>query len=195
MTTYRHVPAAIAALVVPLLLLAGCADDEDPQAADPTGSAESGPESGPESSTADVDYPEVGLDLVDLPELKGVYQQALQTYVDFERGRREAARTARLGRLLSFNATAPVVDLYRRALVAFSDRGTYDGVVVIEFLELQTRDQVLTIDVCVDATQLVVPDGAPTLLGEATRVPQRIKVTNIVGAWRVTRFEQLDGSC
>ena len=53
----------------------------------------------------------------------------------------------------------------------------------------------LRIDICVDATRLLVPDGAPTVLGEATRAPQRIEVTNIEGPWRVTKAESLDGSC
>jgi hypothetical protein len=54
---------------------------------------------------------------------------------------------------------------------------------------------VLQLDVCVDGTGLVVPDGAPPLLGESTRSPQRIEVTNIVGPWRVTKVEPGDGSC
>jgi len=51
------------------------------------------------------------------------------------------------------------------------------------------------LDICVDATQLAVPDGAPALLGEATRAPQRFRVTNILGPWRVTRAESVAGSC
>ncbi len=172
------------ALVLPLLLVAGCADEE-PTADDPGGSG---------SSTAEIDYPAEGVDLVDPPDLKGVYQQALQTYVDFERGRRLAAREGKVGRLLSFNAIARVSDPFREALAAYAG-GTYEGDVVIEFLDAKTRDSVLVLDICVDATALAVPDGAPTQLGEATRSPQRIEVTNIVGPWRVTRAESVDGSC
>lgn len=171
------------ALVVPLLLVACGEDDPDADA----------PGTSPAVDQA-VDYPEVGLDLVDRPELKGVYELALQTYVDFERGRRQAAREGGVGRLLSFNATAPVVDPYRAAFAAYSG-GTYDGDVVVEFLDARPRDMVLRIDVCVDATQLEVPDGAPTLLGEATRSAQRIDVTNFEGPWRVTKVDPLDGSC
>lgn len=190
MTSHRGLPApvalaALAGLVVPLLLLAGCAEDDEPRAADPSST----------TATADIDYPEVGLDLVDAPELKGVYQQALQTYVDFERGRRLTAREGSINRLLSFNAVANVVDPYRAALEAYGDRGTYDGDVRIEFLDARPRGDVLHIDVCVDATRLEVPDGAPTQLGEATRAPQRIDVTNIVGPWRVTRAEPVEGDC
>ena len=189
MTTARLAHAALAlALPLALALMAGCSEDE------PDGSRAAGA-SDTASADATVDHPEEGLDLVDRPEPEGVYQRALQTYVDFERGRRQAAREGRLTNLLSFNATAPVVDPYRRALRAYAGRGTYDGVVAVEFLDLRPRDQVLTIDVCVDATRLVVPDGAPTLLGEATRARQQVKVSNIVGEWRVTRVEQLDGSC
>lgn len=173
------------ALVLPLLLVAGCADEE-PTADDPAGSG---------SSAAEIDYPEEGVDLVDPPELKGVYQQALQTYVDFERGRRLAAREGKVGRLLSFNAIARVSDPFREALAAYGGTTTYDGDVVIEFLDAKTRDSVLVLDICVDATALRVPDGAPTQLGEATRAPQRIEVTNIVGPWRVTRAESVDGTC
>ena len=138
--------------------------------------------------------PDEGLDLVDRPELEGAYDRALQTYVDFERGRRLAAREGRIGRLLLFNGVASVVDPYRDAFAAYAD-GTYDGDVVIEFLDVRPRDTVLRIDICVDATRLLVPDGAPTVLGEATRAPQRIEVTNIEGPWRVTKAESLDGSC
>lgn len=173
-----------AALLLPLLLATGCADDE------PTGTDDSA------APTADpVDYPAEGVDLLDPPELRGVYEDALQTYVDFERGRRLAAREGRIGRLLSFNATASVVDPYQEAFAAYGDRGTYDGLVVIDFLGSRTRDSKLFLDICVDATALVVPDGAPTLLGEPTRAPQLIEVTNIVGPWRVTKAEPVDGSC
>jgi hypothetical protein len=96
--------------------------------------------------------------------------------------------------LLSYSATARVVDPYREALAAYAGE-PYDGDVVIEFLGVQTRDSVLRIDICVDATALEVPDDGPTLLGEATRAPQRIEVTNIVGPWRVTEAEPVDGSC
>ena len=171
------------ALVLPLLVLTAC-DDEGPK----------GPEDAGSPTVADIDYPDEGVDLVDRPELKGVYQQALQTYVDFERGRRLAAREGKVGRLLSFSATARVVDPYREALAAYAGE-PYDGDVVIEFLGVQTRDSVLRIDICVDATALEVPDDGPTLLGEATRAPQRIEVTNIVGPWRVTEAEPVDGSC
>ncbi|KAA1428397.1 hypothetical protein [Nocardioides antri] len=176
----------LAALAVPLAVLAGCAG-EDPAGSDGTDAADP-------SSAADVDYPEVGLDLADAPELEGVYQQALQTYVDFERGRRLAAREGEVSRLLSFNAVADVVDPYREAFAAY-DGGTYAGDVVVEFLEARPRGDVLRLGICVDATALVVPDGAPTILGEPTRSPQQVDVTNIEGLWRVTRAEPVDGSC
>lgn len=181
---------ALAVLAVPLLLVAACAEGDRP-ADEPDASDES---SG-SAPAGEVDYPDVGVDLVGLPELPGVYERALQTYIDFERGRRLAARTGEVGRLLSFNATASVVDPYREALAAYADRGTYGGDVVIEFLDVRPRDSVLRLDLCVDATALLVPDGAPTQLGEATRGPQRIEVTNLVGPWRVTRAEPVDGSC
>ena len=193
MNTHRLVRALALPLLLPLLLRAGCADEE-PTAGDPAGSTGSTGSTGPGSPSGEVDYPDEGVDVVDPPELKGVYQRALQTYVDFERGRRLAAREGAVGRLLSFNATARVVDPYRRALTAY-DGGTYDGDVAIEFLDARTRDSVLVLDICVDATALLVPDGAPTQLGEATRSPQRIEVTNIVGPWRVTAAEPVDGSC
>ncbi len=171
------------ALVLPLLLVAGCSEDEP-----------NPPDEAASSAAPDVDYPDEGVDLVDRPELKGAYEKALQTYVDFERGRRQAAREGAVGRLLSFNATAPVVDPYRKAIAAYPD-GRYDGDVAIEFVAARPRDTVLVLDICVDATQLAVPDGAPALLGEATRAPQRIQVTNILGPWRVTKAESVAGSC
>lgn len=175
-------------LAVPLLLVAACSNEEEPNST--KGSAS------PSAVETDheIDYPEDGVDLVDPPALEGVYQRGLQTYVDYERGRRLAARDGKVGRLLSFNATARVVDPFRKALASY-DGPPYDGDVVIEFLDAQTRDSLLRIDVCVDATALQVPDGAPALLGEATRTPQRIDVTNIEGLWRVTRAEPVDGSC
>jgi hypothetical protein len=174
----------LAALALPLLLVAGCTEDE-PGDADNPGS--------PTTSAAEIDYPEEGVDLVDRPVLEGAYDKALQTYVKFERGRRLAAREGEVGDLLAFNAVASVVDPYREAVARGAD--AYDGDVVIEFLDARPRDTVLVLDVCVDATGLVVPDGAPALLGEATRAPQRIEVTNIVGPWRVTKVEPVDGSC
>lgn len=180
-------PRLALALALPLLLVAGCGEDE-PGADDASSST------AVEPPPDEVDYPEEGLDLVDRPELEGAYDRALQTYVDFERGRRLAAREGRIGRLLLFNGVASVVDPYRDAFAAFTD-GTYDGDVVIGFLDVRPRDTVLRIDICVDATRLLVPDGAPTVLGEATRAPQRIEVTNLEGPWRVTKAESLDGSC
>lgn len=185
--THRLAPA----LAVPLLLVAGCAEDE-PGAGDDSGSPTTA--TGSSSSAAEIDYPDEGVDLVSRPEMEGAYDKALQTYVNFERGRRQAAREGEVGRLLSFNATASVVDPYREALAAYSG-GRYDGEVAIEFLDFKPRDLVLRIDICVDATQLVVPDGAPTQLGEATRAPQLVDVTNIEGLWRVTKVEPVDGSC
>ncbi len=171
------------ALALPLLGVTACSDEE-PEAPTDVGSR----------SAAAIDYPGEGVDLVDRPTLKGVYQQALQTYVDFERGRRLVARQGTVGRLLAFHATARVVDPYREALASYSG-APYDGDVAIEFLDVQTRDSVVRIDICVDATALEVPDDGPTLLGEATRAPQRIEVANFVGPWRVTEVEPVDGSC
>ena len=177
-------------IAVPLLLAAACSDEEPaaPRSGPPADTGDTG-----SPTVADVDYPEDGVDLVDPPELKGVYQRALQTYVDFERGRRQAARVGKVGRLLAFNATADVVDPYRKALASGSS--SYDGDVVIEFLGAQTRGNRLRLDVCVDATALVVPAASPTLLGQATRAPQQIDVTNFEGLWRVTRAEPADGTC
>ena len=180
-------PRVIAASVVPLLLLAGCSSaDNEPKTSGPSVTS---------SATDTVDYPDDGLDLVGTPDLPGVYAKALQTYVDFERGRRLTAREGRVNRLLSFNATARVVDPYREALRAYGDRGTYGGDVTVEFVGARPRGDRLLIDLCVDATRLQVPDGAPTQLGEATRAPQHVEVTNFVGPWRVTRAEPVDGSC
>lgn len=180
----RRTPAALAVL---LLLMGGCADDEPEQTDSPGASGSPG-------AATEVDHPAEGLDLVDTPDLEGVYQEALRTYVDFERGRRLAAREGKVGPLLTFSAVAKVVDPYREAVAAFGGGG-YDGDVVIEFLDARPRDAVLRLDVCVDATGLGVPDGAPTILGEATRSPQEIDVTMIEGLWRVTRAESVDGSC
>lgn len=182
-------PRLAFAITVPLLLVAGCSDDQPDAVDEPAASA---------PATAGIDYPAEGVDLVNRPEMKGAYTQALQTYVDFERGRREAARVGKVGRLLSFNGTASVVEPYRRAVATYAARGhaeEYGGVVAVEFLRTRTRDTVLVVDVCLDGTGLAVPDGAPALLGEATRAPQRIQVTNIVGPWRVTRVDQVAGTC
>jgi hypothetical protein len=176
-------------LAVPLLLVVGCSNEDEPNSPRSSGSPSA------VETEDEVDFPDEGVDVVDPPDLKGVYQQGLKTYVDFERGRRLAARAGRVGQLLAFNATADVVDPYRKA-VASSDLSTpYDGDVAIEFLDAQTRGSVLRLDVCVDGTALQVPDGAPTLLGEAVRAPQRIDVTFIEGVWRVTRAAPVDGSC
>ncbi len=176
-------------LAVPSLLVVACGNGDE----EPAGTKSSGAPT--DVVTEDeIDYPEDGVDLVDPPVLEGVYQRGLQTYVDFERGRRLAARDGRVGRLLSFNATARVVDPYRAALASY-DSSSYDGGVVIEFLDAQARGNVLRIDICVDATALQVPDAAPVLLGEATRAPQRVDVSNIEGLWRVTRAEPVDGTC
>ncbi len=180
-------PRLALALALLLPFVAGCGEDER----ESDGASSS---SAVEPGAADVDYPEEGLDLVDRPELEGAYDRAMQTYVDFERGRRLAAREGRIGRLLLFNGVASVVDPYRDAFATYAG-GTYDGDVVIEFLDVRPRDTVLRIDICVDGTRLLVPDGAPTVLGEATRAPQRIEVTNIEGPWRVTKAQSLDGSC
>lgn len=177
---------AAPALVVPLVL-AGCADDE-PDRADPTPGSPTG------SATPTIEYPAEGVDLKGTPALEGVYQRAMQTYIDFERGRRQAARDGAVGRLLTFNAVADVVDPYREALRNFG-RGGYAGDVAIEFLGAAPRGSRLLLEVCVDGTLLEVPDGAPTLLGEPTRAPQQVDVTNVEGLWRVTRAEPVDGSC
>lgn len=174
-------------LVVLLLLLGGCsAGDDSPTTAGPSATA---------STSDDIDYPDEGVDIVGAPELDGVYRRALQTYVDFERGRRLTAREGRVDRMLAFNATSEVVDPYREALRAYGEGGAYTGDVTVELLDVRPHGDRLLIDVCVDATDLVVPDGAPTQLGEATRAPQHVEVTNILGPWRVTRAESVDGSC
>lgn len=179
------------ALTLPFLV-AGCSDDAP---GEPEGSPSSTVASG-EPTADQPDYPAEGVDLVDLPELAGVYQQGLQTYVDFERGRRLAAREGKVGRLLAFNATADVVDAYRAALRSSGPAdGSYDGEVVVEFLDARPRDSVLRLEVCVDGTGLVVPETAPAVLGEATRALQQIEVTFIEGVWRVTRAEVADDSC
>jgi hypothetical protein len=170
------------ALALPLLLLAGCSDEEPdaPDAADPP-------------AASDIAYPDEGVDLVDQPDLKGVYADALQVYVDFERGRRLAAREGVENRLLVFNATGKVSGPIKEA--AEDSGGGYDGTVTLEFLSAKPRDTVLRLDVCVDGTALEVPDDAPALLGEATRAPQRVEVSNLTGPWRVTEVEAVGGSC
>lgn len=175
-----------ALLAVPLLLLAACSSDGQEGAAAPSTTS---------AATPDVDYPDEGVDLVGIPELKGVYTRALRTYVDFERGRRLSARDGRVDRMLAFNATGEVVDAYRRALAAYDDRGSYGGDVTIEFVRAEPHGDRLLLDLCVDATALRVPDGAPGILGEPTRAPQQVEVTNFMGPWRVTRADRVDGSC
>ena len=177
----------LTALLALPLLLAACASED----ARPTTS----PSATTASSATSVDHPDEGVALVGTPELKGVYARALRTYVDFERGRRLTAREGRIDRLLAFNATGEVVDPYRQALRAYGDRGTFAGDVTIEFVRAQPHGDRLLLDLCVDATALEVPEGAPTLLGEATRAPQHVVITNIVGSWRVTQVESVDGSC
>jgi hypothetical protein len=178
----------IAAAVLPLALLAACGDD-DPT---PAGGAE-GPTTS-SSAAADVDYPAEGVDLVEPPELKGVYAEALQVYVDFERGRRLAARDGAPNELLSFNATGAVADPIVAATKKLGD-ATYDGVVAVGFVSAKPRDTVLLLDVCLDGTGLEVPPGAPAALGAATRSPQQVQVTNLSGPWRVTKVTPRSGTC
>jgi hypothetical protein len=180
---------AIATTVVPLLLLVACsAEDREPAPARASGASGG-------SAAVTVDYPDDGLDLVGAPRLDGVYAQAWRTYVDFERGRRRTAREGRIDRLLAFNATARVVDPYRAALREYDDRGAYGGSVTVEVEDARPHGDRLLLDLCVDATQLQVPDGAPAQLGVATRVSQRVVVSNIVGSWRVTGAAPGDRSC
>ncbi|PWN01999.1 hypothetical protein DJ010_15805 [Nocardioides silvaticus] len=186
-------PRLAALLAASLLVVTACTDDGSDEPGGTT--TDLSPLTSPTADATDVDHPAEGVDLVDPPTLEGVYQRALQTYVDFERGRRLAARTGKAGRLLSFNATADVVDPYRRALRTAPAAASYDGLVVVEFVDVQPRGRKLRLDLCVDATGLDVPDGAPAVLGEATRAPQQVDVSNIEGLWRVTRAEPVDGSC
>lgn len=178
----------LAAAVVPLALLAACGDDDASPADSAGGSAPSSP------AAADVDYPDEGVDLVEPPELKGVYAEALQVYVDFERGRRLAARDGAPNELLSFNATGAVADPIAAAAKKLGD-ATYDGVVSVEFVSAMPRDTVLVLDVCIDGTGLEVPPGAPAGLGAATRSPQQVHVTNLSGPWRVTKVTPGSGAC
>lgn len=179
----------VAATAASLLLLAACGDDSasDDRADDP-------PDDTASSPAADVDYPDEGVDLAGRPELKGAYAQALQVYVDFERGRRLAAREAAGNELLSFSATGKVADPITAAAEQLGD-ATYDGTVVVEFVSAKPRDTVLLLDVCLDGTGLEVPDGAPAVLGAAGRTPQRVQVANLSGPWRVTRVAPGSGSC
>ena len=103
------------ALAVPLLLVAGCSDGDEDR------SGRRAPGRRPRRADDEIDYPEEGVDLVDRPELEGVYERGLQTYVDFERGRRLAAREGRVGRLLSFNATSRRGRPLPRGLAAYAD--------------------------------------------------------------------------
>ena len=176
--------AGLVALALPLALLAACGDTGSE---DPTEAGQSPP------AGSDIAYPDEGVDVVGEPELKGVYAEALQVYVDFERGRRLAAREGTDNELLSFNATGNV----SRPIKAAAEQlgGGYDGTVTLEFTAAQPRDTVLRLDVCVDATALEVPDGAPAVLGGATRAPHRVEVSNLTGPWRVTAVQALDGDC
>lgn len=172
--------ARLVAIALPLLLLTGCGDDEP--------ATDDSPPAG-----SDIAYPAEGVDVVDRPELKGVYADALQVYVDFERGRRLAAREGTDNELLSFNATGGLARPIREA--AKSLGGGYDGTVTVEFLSAQPRDTVLRLDVCIDATALEVPEGAPAVLGSATRQPARVEVSNLTGPWRVTDVKGVGGGC
>ncbi|WP_183093072.1 hypothetical protein [Nocardioides stalactiti] len=183
----------LAAALVGLGLVAGCSSTGD-TADEPADASDPASTSTDASTDTTVDYPEEGVDLVEPPAVEGAYRQALQTYVDFERGRRLAARTGDITDLLALSAVAAVVDPYREAIKAYAG-APYAGDVRIEFLRVEPRDTVLVIDLCVDATDLVVPDDAPTQLGEATRAPQRVEVRNYEGPWRVSKAVPVDGSC
>lgn len=183
--------AAALALILAGGLLAGCGDG-DGAAQDPGSSAAESPDAGGTGAGST----EAGVTVTDLPQLEGAYATALQTYVDFEEGRRRVARTGEMNTQLSFSAVGAIGRRYRQAAQELAGAGeTYGGEVVVEVLDVRTRDTVMTIDLCVDATGLEVPDGAPELLGRAGRVPERVTVANLEGPWRVTRAEPVAGSC
>ncbi|UMG93800.1 hypothetical protein [Nocardioides sp. TF02-7] len=178
----------LAALAVVPLLLAGCGDDEPSAPGD-------GQEASAPSGDDGIDYPDEGVDLAHEPDLEGVYADALQVYVDFERGRQLAAREGGANELLTFSAVGAVADRVVAAAERLGDEGaTYDGTVVLEVRSAKPRDTVLRLEVCVDGSELDVPAGAPALLGTADRVSQQVTVTNLSGPWRVTKVEPR-GSC
>ena len=184
----RRGVAALALTALAGVALVGCGDDE-PDAQDPASAEPSG--SGTPPTTDDP-----GVEITGLPGMEGPYATALETYVDFEEGRRLVARTGEMNQRLSFSAVGGLADRYRQAADELAAAGTtYDGTVVVEVVDVRTRDTVVLIDLCVDATALVVPDGAPELLGRAVRSPERVAVVNLEGPWRVTRTVSGSGSC
>jgi hypothetical protein len=206
MTATRAAATAVA-LATLALGLAACGDDDDassdgPPDLGPTSEATSssdpteltappGPKSIPTS------YPDVGLEYDGLPDLDGKYRDALEVFVDFDRGRLELLRDAKMNSLLSKNAAEPVVATYQSTATYLQDHNAhYRGTSVASFNSVKTDGDLLGLDLCLDGTDLrYVEAGAASAPDGPSRVPYRVIVTQTGGSWTVTEAATQEGSC
>ena len=200
--------AATAVTVAALALgLAGCGDDDDPSTDDPP---DLSPTSGATSSDEPTElttppgpkpiptsYPDVGLEYDGLPDLDGKYLDALEVFVDFDRGRLELLREARMNPLLSKNAAEPVVATYQSTATYLHDHDAYyRGTSVASFGDVKTDGDLLGLDLCLDGSELrYVEGGDASAPSGPARVPYRVIVTQADGTWTVTEAATQEGSC
>lgn len=194
---------AVVATTALVLGLAGCGDNgaddtaptpsigESSKAGEPTSEPAPGPGAIPTS------FPEVGLEITDLPKLDDAYHDALVAFVDFERGRRATLNEAKLNPLLSDNAAGRVVEKFQGTVDYLqANNSHYRGDVTTEVVEAETKPGVLWLETCTDGTGLrIVENGQPTPVSGEPRLSARIVVTDVDGTWLVTDDTSLEGSC
>ena len=197
--TPSRAAATAATLAALALALVACGDDDDSSSSDspdlgpssestePTESTTtSAPPEGPDAIPAS--YPGVGLEYDGLPDLEGRYRDALETFVAFDRGRLQLLREAKMNPLLSDNAADPVVANWQATATYLQDNDAYyRGTSVATFGDVQTKGDLLGLDLCLDGTELrYVQGGAASAPEGPAQVPFRVIVTQNDGTWTVT---------
>jgi hypothetical protein len=216
MSPSRAVATAVLLLATPLVLGA-CDEDGDTPAAerssevDPSSGTSPSVESTAPTESAEATestevadpeaiataYPDVGLRLVDFPELTTKNRAVLDVFVRFQRGRQQLLRDQAMNDLVLDTSAQPVVAQWQDVADTLKKNKTYfRGQVVLTFTDVPIKRRVVVVDVCLDGSGLrLVENGQPGSLTGPPRAPFRTVLTRLDSGWAVTESRTLPGTC